>query len=95
MELKERKKKVLDAAKVAIDELIKVLNEPIVNDATKPDPEKMKTAAQAKRVAFEDALAMLERLEMEENEMAEEGTVDERIRDTKNFAERNSKNGKS
>jgi|JI10StandDraft_1071094.scaffolds.fasta_scaffold10808_9 hypothetical protein len=97
MDIKELKLKVLASAKTAIEELIKVLEEPILDGNNGDDlgAEKMKTAAQAKRVAFEDALAILERMEHEENEMAEDGTIDERVKDTTNFAERNSRHGKS
>ena len=90
--VKDRKKNVLNAAKIAVDELIKVLEEPIL-DGTNSDPlgaEKMKTAAQAKRVAFEDALAILERMEEEEN-MLSDVDVDANIKDTTSFAERRSK----
>ncbi len=90
--VKDRKRNVLDAAKVAVDELILVLKEPILNEMS-ADPlgaEKMKTAAQAKRVAFEDALAILERMEEEEN-MLSDVDVDANIKDTTSFAERRSK----
>jgi len=90
--VKDRKRNVLNAAKVAVDELILVLKEPILNEmATDPlGAEKMKTAAQAKRVAFEDALAILERMEEEEN-MLSDVDVDANIKDQTPFAERRSK----
>lgn len=102
-EHKQLKRNILDAAKIAVDELIKVLKEPIVSGGSvsgegmtivQADPlgaEKMKTAAQAKRVAFEDALAILERMQEEENTMGDEGELDENIKDTTNFADRYAK----
>lgn len=91
--VKDRKRNVLEAAKIAVDELILVLKEPIL-DGNSADPlgaEKMKTAAQAKRVAFEDALAMLELIETEENNLMDDSEIDKNIKDQTNFAERRSK----
>jgi hypothetical protein len=50
----------------AVDELIKVLKDPIITGMEGDlSADKMKTAAAAKRLAFEDALAMLEKIEHE------------------------------
>lgn len=93
--VKDRKRNVLEGAKIAVDELILVLKEPILDGSSMDlGAEKMKTAAQAKRVAFEDALAILERMEQEENILAEDVSLDEKVKDTTNFAERKSRNGK-
>jgi len=59
-----KRQEILDAAMKAIDELIGVLKDPIISnpeDALSAD--KMKNAAAAKRLAFDDALYMLERVE--------------------------------
>ena len=59
-----KRQEILDAAMKAIDELIGVLKDPIVSnpeDALSAD--KMKNAAAAKRLAFDDALYMLEKVE--------------------------------
>jgi hypothetical protein len=90
--VRDRKRNVLEAAKIAVDELILVLKEPIL-DGNSADPlgaEKMKTAAQSKRVAFEDALAILEGIQNEENNL-DDTKVDENIKDQTPFAERKSK----
>jgi hypothetical protein len=63
-----KKIEILEAAKVAIDELIKVLKEPIITRSEDDiSADKLKNAASAKRLAFEDALNMLQKIEEEEN----------------------------
>ncbi len=63
-----KKIEILEAAKVAIDELINVLREPIITGSEDDiSADKLKNAASAKRLAFEDALSMLQKIEQEEN----------------------------
>ena len=63
-----KKVEILEAAKIAIDELIKVLKEPIITHAEDDiSADKLKNAASAKKLAFEDALSMLAEIEDEEN----------------------------
>jgi len=64
-----KRQEILDAAQKAIDELIKVLRDPIIANSDQPDisADKMKNAAAAKKLAFNDALDMLKRIEDEEN----------------------------
>lgn len=87
-----KKIEILEAAKVAIDELIKVLKEPIIThmeaDVT---ADKLKNAASAKRLAFEDALSMLQKIEQEENE--QKPSVEVTI-GNKGFAEGRARGGK-
>jgi hypothetical protein len=67
-----KKVEILEAAKVAIDELIKVLREPIITHMEDDiSADKLKNAASAKRLAFEDALNMLAKIEEEENKSSE------------------------
>jgi hypothetical protein len=67
-----KKVEILEAAKVAIDELIKVLKEPIITRSEDDiSADKLKNAASAKRLAFEDALNMLSKIEEEENKSSE------------------------
>lgn len=65
--LKDKKDRVLRAAEKSVDELIKVLEQPIVNYSIDDDlsADKMKNAAAAKRLAFEDALSIIERIDAE------------------------------
>jgi hypothetical protein len=82
-----KKIELIEAAKIAVDELIKVLKEPIITHAEDDiSADKMKNAAAAKRLAFEDALFMLDRIDSERSKF-QEGTV--KIIDTGNggFAE--------
>lgn len=71
-----KKIEILEAAKVAIDELIKVLKEPIITRSEDDiSADKLKNAASAKRLAFEDALNMLQKIEDEENKSSELPTI--------------------
>lgn len=67
--IKLKKQEILKAASIAVDELIKVLKSKIVglDDLSDITADKMKNAAAAKRLAFEDALSMMERIEKEES----------------------------
>ena len=87
-----KKVEILEAAKLAIDELIKVLKEPIITHAEDDiTADKMKNAASAKKLAFDDALAMLHKIEEEENTKEDEKVVDA---GKQGFAEGRAKHGK-
>jgi hypothetical protein len=57
----DRRKKVISAAEKALVELDKVIRQTI--DLVELDPEKAKMAAQAKWVAIEDSLKIIEKIE--------------------------------
>ena len=57
----DRRKRVIEAAEKALVELEKVIKQNI--DLQELDPEKAKTAAQAKWVAIEDSLKIIEKIE--------------------------------
>ena len=57
----DRRKRVIEAAEKALVELEKVIKQNI--DLGELDPEKAKTAAQAKLVAIEDSLKIIEKIE--------------------------------
>ena len=57
----DRRQRVVKAAEVALVELEKVIRQNI--DLVELDPEKAKTAAQAKWVAIEDSLKIIEKIE--------------------------------
>ena len=61
MNIKKKRQLILDAAENSIDELIKVLNRKM--DPQEIDPEKVKISASAYRLAMDDAIIMLERVE--------------------------------
>jgi hypothetical protein len=70
----DKKRRVLKAAEKGVDELIKVLEEPIVTHGEEDlSADKMKNAASAKRLAFEDAIAMLTKIEEEQTRIDEIG----------------------
>ena len=70
--INEIKGRIIDAALKSIEELIKISEAPIlIGGEEDPEPEKLKTAASAKRLCFEDALAIACRIE-EEREKIEE-----------------------
>lgn len=75
-EVNDRKEKLVKAGFVAVDELIKVLNSPILGRSelgeTDVSAEKMKMAASAKRLALEDSLAMLQTITQLEEELSED-----------------------
>lgn len=73
-EIENRRKKLVAAGYKAVDELIKVLEAPILKKKSIDSDddlaaEKMKTAAQAKKIALEDALDILSRVQKEEEEL--------------------------
>ncbi len=90
----ELRKDIIAAGRIAVKELVKVAKEPIVttnlDDALAVD--KLKIAAQAKRVAIEDAFAILSRIEEEENIInTPEDEKNSNLNSSVGFAERNSK----
>jgi hypothetical protein len=89
--LRDKKIRVLTAAKKAVDELIKVLEDTIIGNSDEGDisADKMKNAAMAKRLAFEDALTMLDRIRTEEESLNQSDEISEAARSTRGFAERN------
>lgn len=89
LDSQEVKKQIIKAGEIAVQELIKVAKEPIIgDDGLAPDPEKMKVAAQAKRIAIEDAFAINARITDEAN-ILDDSDINEAIKDTTSFAEMN------
>ena len=78
------KERILAASKIAIDELIKVLEEPIITgDESDLAADRLKNAAATKRLAMFDALDMVSRINEEEEILKNGGTGN----DSLNFAE--------
>ncbi len=88
----EIKKKIIEAGYEAVEQLIKVAKENII----KPDPEdelaadRLKNAAATKKLAINDAFEILNKIEMEKEniEMSEKNIE---YNTTQGFAERRSK----
>ena len=92
MNTKETKKSIIQAGQIAVKELIKVAQEPIVDTEEDVSADRLKNAAATKKLAIFDAFEILKRLEEEENlleEKPKEEVKEERA--FKGFAEGRSK----
>ena len=92
MNTKETKKNIIQAGHVAVEELIKVAKEAIVDSDDDISADRLKNAAATKKLAIFDALEILNRIEEEQN-MLEDKPKQEVKKDTsfKGFAERRAK----
>jgi len=61
----DRRKKIIEAAEMALIELDKVIRQKI--DLAELDPEKAKIAAQAKWAAIEDSFKIIDKIEQVDN----------------------------
>jgi len=66
MNTKETKKSIIKAGQLAVNELIKVAQEPIVDTGEDVSADRLKNAAATKKLAIFDAFEILKRLEEEE-----------------------------
>jgi len=92
MNTKETKKSIIQAGQIAVKELIKVAQEPIVDTEEDVSADRLKNAAATKKLAIFDAFEILKRLEEEENLL--EGKPKEEVKEErafKGFAEGRSK----
>ena len=91
MNIKETKKNIIQAGYRAVDELIKVAKEEIVDTGDDISADRLKNAAATKKLAIFDAFEILNRIEEEKN-MLENKPKEEKKNDTfKGFAEKRSK----
>ena len=92
MNIKETKKRIIQAGHKAVEELIKVGEEAIVTDSEDDlTADKLKNAAASKKLAIFDAFEILNRIQ-EEEDILEGKTPGERKEKTfKGFAESRSK----
>ena len=67
MNTKETKKRIIQAGQKAVDELIKVAKEKIVDSDDDVSADRLKNAAATKKLAIFDAFEILQRIEEEEN----------------------------
>jgi hypothetical protein len=90
MELTDIKKRIIEAGYKAVEELIKVAEDKIITgDDTDLSSDKLKNAAATKRLAVEDAFAILNRIELEKELINGESKTKEPT--IKGFAEGRSK----
>lgn len=89
--VEETKQRIISSARIAVDELIKVIEEPIIKgDLTDPTAEKMKNAVQSKKIAVFDCFEILARVD-EEQRILDEG---ESETGNSGFAERHARGKK-
>jgi RNA processing factor Prp31 len=90
MNTKETKKKIIQAGHKAIEELIKVAKEKIVDSDDDVSADRLKNAAATKKLAIMDAFEILTRIQEEEN-MLNEKPKEVKENTFKGFAEGRSK----
>jgi SHS2 domain-containing protein len=86
MNTKETKKNIIQAGQRAVEELIKVANEAIVDSDDDISADRLKNAAATKKLAIFDAFEILSRIEEEES-LLNEKPKEENKRVFKGFAE--------
>jgi hypothetical protein len=92
MNTKETKKNIILAGQIAVEELIKVAKEAIVDSDDDISADRLKNAAATKKLAIFDAFEILARIEEEEGRLNEKPKDnDKEERSFKGFAERRSK----
>jgi ASC-1-like (ASCH) protein len=92
MSTKETKLNIIRAGRRAVDELIKVAEEAIIDSGDDISADRLKNAAATKKLAIFDAFEILTRIEMEEKLINEEDAAKDSTQKTfKGFAEGRSK----
>ena len=86
MNTKETKKNIIQAGQRAVEELIKVAKEAIVDSDDDLSADRLKNAAATKKLAIFDAFEILKRIEDEEN-ILNNKTVEKKENSFKGFAE--------
>jgi len=92
MNTRETRKNIIQAGRVAVEELIKVAQEPIVDTDEDVSADRLKNAAATKKLAIFDAFEILQRIEEEDANL--DGKPKEEVKEEKTFkgfAERRSK----
>ena len=91
MNIKETKKSIIQAGHKAVEELIKVAKEPIVDSGDDITADRLKNAAATKKLAIFDAFEILTRIQEEENLLEGKTPEDRKEKVFKGFAEGRSK----
>ena len=87
MNTKETKKNIIQAGQRAVEELIKVAKEAIVDSDDDISADRLKNAAATKKLAIFDAFEILNRIEEEENMLNDKPKEVKEERTFKGFAE--------
>ena len=91
MNIKETKKRIIQAGHKAVEELIKVAKEAIVDSDDDISADRLKNAAATKKFAIFDAFEILNRIQEEENILEGKGPEEKKEIVFKGFAEGRSK----
>ena len=91
MNIKETKRNIIQAGHKAVDELIKVAKEPIVDSGDDITADRLKNAAATKKLAIFDAFEILSRIQEEENLLEGKEPEEKKEKVFKGFAEGRSK----
>jgi|TARA_B100000497_G_C7677231_1_gene409222 hypothetical protein len=91
MNVKETKKNIIHAGHIAVEELIKVAKEAIVDSDDDISADRLKNAAATKKLAIFDAFEILNRIKEEEDMINEKPKEEVKTKAFGGFAERRSK----
>ena len=92
MNIKKKKESIIQAGYRAVDELVKVAKEPIVETDDDVSADRLKNAAATKKLAIFDAFEILNRIEEEQNMLEDKPKEEVKKEKTfKGFAEGRSK----
>ena len=91
MNTKETKKKIIQAGQKAVEELIKVAKEKIVDSDDDVSADRLKNAAATKKLAIFDAFEILNRIQIEEDMLNEKPKEVKEQKAFRGFAEGRSK----
>ena len=91
MNTKETKKNIIQAGQVAVEELIKVAKEAIVDSDDDISADRLKNAAATKKLAIFDAFEILTRIQEEEAILDNKPKEEEKKKTFSGFAEKRSK----
>ena len=87
MNTKETKKNIIQAGRRAVDELIKVAEEAIIDSGDDLSADRLKNAAATKKLAIFDAFEILQRIQDEEDIMNDKPKEEVKKKEFKGFAE--------
>ena len=91
MDIKETKKNIIQAGRVAVKELIKVAKEPIIDFGPDISADRLKNAAATKKLCIMDAFEITTRIQEEEEMLNEKPKEAKEEKNFRGFAEGRSK----
>tara|TARA_R110001592_G_scaffold33581_5_gene116238 strand:- start:903 stop:1178 length:276 start_codon:yes stop_codon:yes gene_type:complete len=91
MDIKETKKNIIQAGHKAVEELVKVAREAIVDSDEDISADRLKNAAATKKLAIFDAFEILNRIQEEEAMLEDKPIEEKKDNKFKGFAEGRSK----